>query len=171
MKIRILGEKIIESDKPYRGLYREEPQYVEDEQILPYWNWYATEAGDGGYVRNVEKAAQLIEAYEKIGLDYEMVFVENEKINTKKGYLGIDICTKGGYSLLTNGLEGNISNTTDIDGIFELISRYFVPKLNKYCLFQTKNDASLFLKIVNEIQIMKPGLLEEDNFYMFYLYF
>jgi len=125
MKIRILGENMDNcSNKNYRGLYREEPRYIEDDDILKHWNWYATEAGDGGYITDVEKSIELIKEYRNKGIIYEMVFIESKECESDKSFLGIDVASIGGYSLLSNGLkeEENVERkTTEFDGIFELI--------------------------------------------------
>jgi len=65
MKFRILGDSIITSNSAYKGLYREEPIYIEDDELYPFWDWYATEAGDGGYISDIEKAKKLVEMYAK----------------------------------------------------------------------------------------------------------
>jgi len=37
MKFRILGDSIITSNSAYKGLYREEPIYIEDDELYPFW--------------------------------------------------------------------------------------------------------------------------------------
>lgn len=168
MKFRILGD-VFTSNKTYRGLYREEPQYSDEQDLYAFWDWYASEAGDGGFVTDVKKASSLIKSYADNGMSYEIIRIEDEEIETRDCFLGIDICTNGGYSLLATGLE-NSNKKTELDGVFELVKNYFQPKLNKNCLFQTSNDATLFLKVINEIQQIRPGMLEEDVFQKYYLY-
>jgi len=36
MKFRILGDSIITSNSAYKGLYREEPIYIEDDELYPF---------------------------------------------------------------------------------------------------------------------------------------
>jgi len=57
-----------------------------------------------------------------------------------------------------------------MDGIFELIKVYFQAKLNEHSLFAKSEDADLFLKVINEIQQLRPGIIEEDIFKKYYLY-
>jgi len=170
MKFRILGDSIITSNSAYKGLYREEPIYIEDDELYPFWDWYATEAGDGGYISDIEKAKKLVEMYAKKGIYYEIIRIEEQEISTKNCFLGIDICTKGGYSLLASRLENSNTTKTEMDGIFELIKVYFQAKLNEHSLFAKSEDADLFLKVINEIQQLRPGIIEEDIFKKYYLY-
>lgn len=170
MKIRILGDTIISSNSAYRGLYREEPIYRKEHELYCFWDWYATEAGDGGYISDVVKASRLVETYAKNGMCYEIIRIEEEEVNTVDCFLGIDICTKGGYSLLASRFENTNENKTEMDGIFELIEVYFKTKLNGNSLFETNGDATLFLRVINEIQQIKPGMIEEDIFRKYYLY-
>lgn len=170
MKFRILGDTLISSNSTYRGLYREEPQYCTENELYLLWDWYATEAGDGGYVTDEIKAFKLIETYAKTGKDFEIIRIEDEELNTSDGFLGIDICTKGGYSLLASGLKHSNDNDTKIEGIFELIEKYFQKKLNIHSLFEKKEDSTLFLKVIREIQQILPELIEEDVFQAYYLY-
>jgi len=37
-------------------------------------------------------------------------------------------------------------------------------------LFAKSEDADLFLKVINEIQQLRPGIIEEDIFKKYYLY-
>lgn len=170
MKIRILGDVFISSNSSYRGLYREEPQYSDEQELYTFWDWYASEAGDGGYIADVKKASRLVNSYAKNGMSYEVIRIEDEEINTIDCFLGIDICTKGGYSLLASRFEDSSENKTELEGIFELIKNYFQPRLNINSLFETSEDATLFLKVIKEIQQIRPGMLEEDVFQKYYLY-
>ena len=125
MKIRILGDRIIQSNKTYRGLYREEPRYMEEQELHVLWDWYASEAGDGGYIYDIEKAKKLVNTFARNSIRYEIIRIEMETITSNNIFLGIDICTKGGYSLLASGLEHSNENITEFDSKFELIKIYF----------------------------------------------
>lgn len=171
MKIRILGDTYITSNTAYRGLYREEPQYKEEQELFAFWDWYASEAGNGGYVSDVEKANKLVNSYANHGLNYDIIRIEEEEISTNDYFLGIDICSKGGgYSLIASGLEDSNENKTELHYIFELIKNYFKPKLNKNGLFEIYKDANLFLQVISEIQRIRPEMIEEDAFQIYYLY-
>jgi hypothetical protein len=92
--LRILGDTLILSNSTYRGLYREEPLYCVENELYLFWDWYATEASDGGYVSDEIKAFKLIETYAKTGKNYETIRIEDEESNTSDGFLGIDIVRK-----------------------------------------------------------------------------
>lgn len=174
MNYRILGEPIDETFPNYRGLYREEPMYVEGEDsVNTLWDWYATKAGDGGFIHDVGKAQDLIKAYERIGKHFELIRID--KVYSKKKneeFLGIDISEIGGYSLLSFGLnfKKTITNKREISTLFLLIQKYFQPKLNKYFLFNNEKEAIFFLRVIEEIQIILPGMLENGSFHSYFVF-
>lgn len=86
-------------------------------------------------------------------------------------FLGIDICTLGGYSFLSSGLRYKETGiATNVDSIFLLIHKYFQPKLNEHLLFDKGEYGELFLNVITEIQSLSPGVIEEDTFRMYYLF-
>ena len=178
MKYRILGEPMEFSYSNYKGLYREEPIYInevnndEQKKLAEYWEWYATEAGDGGYVTDLSRAIELVKAYKLLlDKDYEVIkFSQSSNQLYGEELLGIDICTPGGYSYLSWGLEFIKIPFAEMQPIFALIELYFRPKLNRFLLLDHEEDAILLVKLFKEIQDLKPGILETDQIYYYYVY-
>lgn len=173
MNYRILGRQM-EFGKPnYRGLFRKEPYYIEketDPELFQLWSWYATEAGDAGFIHDIKLAKRVVEAYRKRGESFEIVLVSFTQL-TEDGvkFLGIDVASIGGYSQLYHGLEyslftqgDSLSSSSGITAILKLVQMYFTPLLNKHCLFDNLHDARLFLNIISEIRTFCPGAFEED---------
>lgn len=178
MKYRILGEPIESSYSNYKGLYREEPIYLnevnnkEQKNLAKHWEWYATEAGDGGYVTDLSRVIELIKAYKLLlDKDYEVIrFSLSSNQLYGEEFIGIDICTPGGYSYLSWGLEFIKIPFVEMQPIFTLIELYFRPKLNRFLLLDHEEDANLLVKIFREIQYLKPGILETDQISYYYIF-
>lgn len=162
------------ANSAYRGLHRQHPEYVNDHRIKKYWDWYIDHFGDAEYLHDEDKrqAFELIEEYKKHGFEYELICIENDYKENDEEFLGIDVATRGGYSVQESGLKHDFSKSKpeQLDGIHELLYLYFQPKLNKYLLFQEKNNANLFSKVIKEMQIASPGYFEIEEFYPQYLY-
>jgi hypothetical protein len=176
MDYLILGRPFSYSKNTYRGVNRTTPQYIDDPDITRYWEWYTDEFGDAEYLQDKDKeqATKLIELYKMHDLKYELVRIANDiEENNYEEFLGIDIATKGGDSILDRGLpkkDYSKGKSNLLDGITELLYCHFRSKLNKYFLLHSKADANLFAKVVKEMQIIVPGYFEFGDFYPQYLY-
>jgi hypothetical protein len=165
------------STNSYKGLEQDDPVRIEkDPKILELWNWFVNERGDEVFIHNKDKAFDLIHEYKKYGINYDLVSVSNNPIiGIKDEFLGIDVASKGGYSMLYSGLLFWVKelNSEKRTGIIETIIRYFRPRLNLNLLFGDGEDACLFAKVVNEIASLNPeyGFVEHGyNYYPQYLY-
>lgn len=175
MNYVILGEPFPNAKPYYRGLRRNEPDYIEDLKIKKYWDWYIENFGNAEYLHESDRARafELINAYKEHGINYELICIADDfQERGNDDFLGIDIATRGGYSILQEGLEHDFTKGEHgpLVGIHELLYLYFQPKLNEYLLFQEKDDADLFVKVVKEMQATSPGYFECEEFYPQYLY-
>lgn len=175
MNYVILGKPMQYAEPSYRGLHRNNPEHIDDPVIIKYWDWYIDNFGDAQYLNDCDKkqAYELIKEYKKHGLNYELIRVANDfEENNKDQFIGIDIATRGGYSILQMGLHEDFTKGKPgpLDGITELLYLYFQPKLNEYLLLQEKTDADLFYKVVKEMRAICPGYFEVEEFYPQYLF-
>jgi hypothetical protein len=177
MNYIIVGEPMPYAQPNYRGANRTNPIHVDDPTICEYWGWYIHNFGDAAYLHESDrnKAFELIREYAKHGLYYELIHVAPSYEGcANEEFLGIDIATEGGDSILAQGLpEVDIINSKlgPLDGITELLFRYFRPRLNNHLLLQNKADADLFVRVVKEIQAINPAHFEFGEFIPQYLYF
>ncbi len=173
MNYLILGKPMFHVELPYRGLYRTEPKYIEDAPLVELWDWYTEETYKNSYVQDLYKAKKLVEAYKKHNINFEIIQVSNQiEIFSKDEFLGIDVATKGNFSVLEQGLIYDFRNKKPepLDGISELLFNHFRIRLNINLLFEDEADAHLFSKVIKEMQTVCPGYFEIEEFHLFYLY-
>jgi hypothetical protein len=156
MDYAILKELSINQEENYRGLERLTPINFYEPNLFELYEWYSSEVG-AGYIHNQQKAVALIKEYKKYGQNFELLRICQEYDKSDNEFLGIDVASCGGYSMLKSGLLSWINNLTskEITGIIDVIVRYFKPKLNDNLLFFNKEDANLFAKVTNEIGNIK----------------
>lgn len=176
MNLLILGKKLGSSRTNYLGTYRDSPSFHEDlsehhpvnQLFLKY-----LASTDEHFVLHDEQLAQALvtEFNNLLNNQYELVEVSFEKFTDNKDkLLGYDIST-GFYSLLSWGLEFDrdekeADEQTELGiakPILRLIEAYFYPKLNKFGLFSTYEDADFCLKCLYTIQKCFPNLLENNE--------
>jgi hypothetical protein len=175
MNYLILGKPFSEESQAYRGIHRISPEHTYDPVPLKYWEWF-NDNYEESYIPESDKtkAFELIKAYKRIGIDYELIRIARDfEDNNKDEFLGIDIASDGGISILAWYFlkDGFTSTSSDpLSGIAELLFRYFKPRINQYVLLQNKSDANLFIKVVEEMQAVNPVYFEDFKFLSHYLY-
>lgn len=154
MNFAILERPSVEHEEQYRGLERYGPEPPEeDSPLMPLWIWYSV--GPEDYIHDEQKAVEFINRYNKANKTYELVRIEkNLEARGSDQFLGVDVAAFGGHSLLKSGLLFWCHNLKpDLRRpLVDLVCRYFRPRLNHCLLFQQKEDADLFARVVRDIE-------------------
>lgn len=155
----------------YKGLYRSEPfpQSEEDEEFLSLWDRYAS------YYEPLHNLGITIEltfdeikyfsnlATNQIGDNFEIIFFNEIKdCPYESEYYGIDVIGIGGYSIIGEGLF-NVSKKSILFCLMDVLTRYFNNKLNCNYLFDSVDDALSFRSILKELDELKPGSIESED--------
>ena len=72
MNYLILGRPFSYANPSYKGLHRTSPEYIDDKEIISYWDWYVDKDANAIYLNDSDKirAIELIKAYKKHGYYY-----------------------------------------------------------------------------------------------------
>jgi hypothetical protein len=176
-KFLILGTNIVEGYANYRGTYRTVPNYVnnqsEDSIVNKHFMWYLNEGDQLGIIKNLEKAKKMVGLYEKLNppQKFEIVRILEDKEKQKNGeeFLGFDISSNYGYSLLSWNLDIGLKNYQNdeilqkIRPLVNLVREYFKPKLNRYSLFNDIDTAQFCLDCMMSLQKIRPGFWENEE--------
>jgi hypothetical protein len=173
MNYLVLGKPHPKSTPNYRGVYRSEPEHPDNPDLFDLWDWYSKETYEHSYVQDPQKARELIQSYGKQNMIFELIGVSQRfETESNTDFLGIDVATEGNFSILDFGLIYDFSNDLPdpLEGISEVVSAYFRPKLNNNVLFDNLKDAVLFSKVVKEMQAACPGYFAYDDFNLHFVY-
>lgn len=165
MKLLILGETVTEP-KNYRGVDRHTPSYIAEvadshaSNQLFYWS---TERYNNGYLDDLSKAKELVQAYSELSTPqlFEIVEITHEKEEPALRYsqfLGFDIASFS-YSVLSEGMHYCSSTKPDFaQPLLCLMEKYFKPKLNQNFLFSDYDTASDCLECMKTLHQLAPQL-------------
>jgi len=169
----------------YRGTDRSKPDYVDyldiSHPINQMWLEYIEKAASLSYgLDDLAELQNVIDQYAKLSPPQQFELVEatenNEppKVGTK--LLGFDLSLLFDYSLLSWGLEICSEHADDrgnatykiIRPLICLIRNYFKPQLNRWGLFDARDEAQACLDCMMALQKIHPNLWEadEDIFYV-----
>ncbi|NOX56958.1 MAG: hypothetical protein GXP27_21460 [Planctomycetes bacterium] len=179
-RLLILGENFPGCDLRYKGTYRAHPSYRDDlpesDDANQLFFWFVREAGEVGVVHCVQKACELVRAYERLDppqtFDVIEVVRRTESPEIGKKYMGIDLSCCFNYSLLSWGLHfsQDIADRLRDSGacmrilpLLRLIEYCFVPRLNLNGLFDDWADAQLCLECMMSVQSTCPNLWESSE--------
>jgi hypothetical protein len=131
--------------------------------------WFVEEGGELGLVHDVTRAlrfARLCNEHSPTR-NFEVVeVVDGENIQTfSENFLGFDLSHACNNSLLYWGLKANRSLDEDVrvGVLWQVVSRFFAPQLNKNGLFSDLDLAELCLRSLIALQSLRDNLFEGDD--------
>jgi hypothetical protein len=178
---KILAEPISLDKKPlYRGLYRSEPFPCSDEnmEIIELWNKY-TQYLEPLINMGVTSELTLDELKylakwftDNTDTCYETVYFDvANSCPYESHYYGIDVSSKGGYSMLGEGFFCNVGDKmSDKYHLLDVVNKYFMGKVNQNGLFSNLEDATCFQGVLKELNILFPGSIEDEDWRIIYIY-
>jgi hypothetical protein len=169
----------------YRGTERSIPyldsRFEDEGPVRQAYLWYLEEADESGIVHDIAAAFHLVRVYREHRISPAFEVVEAVLIGETPHYgshfLGYDLSSGFHNSLLTIGLDfGGIVIHPDehdlllVQPLLLLVSKYFIPRLNKYGLFDQCEDAEFCLSVLDALQEIRPGLFEYGRYEIVGLY-
>ena len=86
-------------------------------------------------------------------------------------YYGIDITWFSGYSMVgCNFFKDSERLTKGIYNLYDVINQHFRPKLNLNGLFNTIEDALSYLAVLNDLNTLSPGCVEEEDWHVVHIF-
>jgi hypothetical protein len=157
----------------YRGTYRGTPPYCDalpkDHEINELFMWFVEEGGELGVVHDVTRAlrfAKLCNEHFPTKTFEVVEVVDEENIQNLSGsFLGFDLSHAYNNSLLYWGLKASQSLDDDarVGVLWQVVSRFFAPQLNRNGLFSDFDLAALCLRSLIALQSLKDNLFEGDD--------
>lgn len=164
----------------YRGTDRRAPTYCDlvarDHEINRLFMWYLEEGGEAGVVHDLSKAKRYAELCNLYLADRHFEVVEfrtGREIRSEDipQLLGFDLSEGGcGHSLIWMALLYEPKKRPSDDPAFVLgdpIRRQFLPRLNEFGLFSSRQDALDCRRAMNALQDLRPGLYEGESLEVF----
>ena len=162
----------------YKGLFRAEPfpQSDNDKQFMYLWGkyiQYVEPLKDMGVtteltIDELKYFARL--ATQDTGDRYEVIFFsEHKECPYQAEYYGIDVTGVGGYSMLGENFFID-SNEKGIYNLYDVISQHFRVRLNVNGLFNNVNDAISFRTVLNDLDSLSPGCVEQDDWQILHIF-
>jgi len=159
----------------YKGLYRSEPfpKAGKDKRFLSLWERY-TQYLEPLLNMGITTELTLDELREYANLAtqdtgdcYEVVFFnESCECPHEAEYYGIDVTGIGGYSIVGE----NFFNASNENGLFATLSEYFRVKANSNGLFNSVEDAMSFQTVLNDLNTLSPGCVEQEDWRILYVF-
>jgi len=173
---KVLSKPAVGCMPTYRGLDRFEafPQSDDENRTMTLWRQYVQHVDKNmGVITELtinelkELADLLIQA---TGEYHEVIFFsENFECPHQAEYLGIDVTWFSGYSYVgRNFFSSTIEN--NVYHLFDVINHFFRPKINSNSLFNTIEDAMSFYTILNDLNKLSPGCVEEEDWHITYIF-
>ena len=152
----------------YKGLYRSEPypQSESDKEYIYLWDRYVQYLGPLTHM-GITSELSLDElnylakiSTERSGVYHEVIYFDSiPKCPHPSEYLGIDVTGIGGYSIVGE----DFFQADGTKNLWYVLSQYFRQKVNKNGLFATIEDANSFLTVLNDLEQLSPGCIEEEE--------
>jgi hypothetical protein len=182
MRLKVLGRRLAKlGPTGYRGTYRENPCYCpelpEEHEANGTFLDYVAEAGEDGFVANLQLAQRLVKACAdlKPPRHYEIVeaTVCDEEVQLGQQLLGFDVSYKLHFSLLAaadifadNGTSSRNQaehEVLTIEPLLRLMKLHFRPRVNDNGLFEERKTAEFFLECAKALHSTCRNLWEEDT--------
>ncbi len=101
---------------------------------------------------------ELCKIANTLGYNHDFIlFTDNNQEGLKDErtvFLGFDVCGDSmDYSYLGDGMFEK-ENYSNLSASFKIFYKYFSPKINKFILFNSKDDAQEFSDVLNEFTEM-----------------
>lgn len=175
---KVLSKPISSLVSPkYKGLYRCEPFPPKnaDDIFISLWERYTQYLEPLTYmgitneltINELRCFAEL--ASQATGDEYEVIYF-NQTLECPQSSIcyGLDVTGLGGYSILGEG--GFKYSKSKFHHIFEALNENFERKINQNVLFNSLKDASDFCAVLNELEIMIPGIIESEKWQINYIF-
>ena len=168
---KVLSKPTVGCMSNYKGLYRFEqlPQTNEKNRFMTLWQRYILNIDKTMGVTTELTIDELKEfadlSAKATGEYYEVIyFSEVFECPHPANYYGVDVTGFGGYSMLgENFFKDSEGLTKGIYNLYDVLNQYFRPKLNSKGLFNTFEDAMSFLTVLNNLNTLSPGCVEEED--------
>lgn len=157
----------------YKGIFRSEPIPGETttDEYNALWGRYSSYYEDlvaPGIVSelSIEELKLFVEASCEVTLQkYELVYFSDTPCSLYSAdFYGIDVATRGGYSMLAEGLFLEKSRLTHV------INSYFLQRVNENKLFDKVEDALCLRELFFELNAMCPNFVEYEDWLILYVY-
>ncbi|MCL1974686.1 MAG: hypothetical protein FWG61_00825 [Firmicutes bacterium] len=176
---KILSKPSVGCLPNYRGLDRFQalPQSNKEKRFISLWQRYSqhVEKNMGviaeitlNELKELKELANL--SVESSGDYHEVIFIsETFECPHKAEYLGIDVTWFSGYSYVgRNFFNDSVEN--GVYHLYDVINYYFRSKLNSNGLFDSFEDAASFRTVLNDLNELSPGCVEEEDWHISYIF-
>jgi len=159
----------------YKGLYRSEPfpQQNEESRVMFLWQRYVQHIEKSMGVSaelTINELKELADlSTQATGDHHEVIFFsETFECPHQAEYYGIDV-TGFNYSMVG---ENFFSNTIEngVYHLYDVINQYFRPRLNSNGLFDVLEDAISFHAVLNDLNELSPGCVEEEDWHIIHIF-
>lgn len=159
------------SGTSYRGTYRMHPRYFghlpRNHELNQFFLWFLEEGGESGVIENWGKAAEYVNALNKVAEAESFELIEitlpNATPRVAEIFLGLDISSGYNSSLLWWGLRPtpSLQNVpASVTPLLELLGTKYAPALNSNGLFESFDIAEECLSLMDAVQDEIPSFFE-----------